>query len=91
MKLNTTSVPAINAYDKGFKLGISSSLKDEKLDLKQIKNPYHKIFSRVQFDGFVGGIKDGYLQGIKQRENHRAYARLKQLDRTKKNDRELER
>ena len=90
MKKNNTSANALNAYNDGFRRGIDIALQDETLNLKKI-NPYHAIFNRVCWEGFNNGSKDGFMQGIRNRENHRAFARLKELDKIKQQTKEQDR
>ncbi len=90
MKLNkVASTPSLNAYNDGFRRGIDVALENKKLDLKKI-NPFNLILNRSSWEGFNTGAKDGFLQGIRQREQQRAFTRLKELEKIKRQGKERE-
>jgi hypothetical protein len=76
MKRKRFSISALNAYNEGYKRGIDIALANK--ELTKI-NPYSPLFNRSCWEGFGKGLKDGFLQGVKQREQQQAYQRLKEL------------
>ena len=90
MKRGIKSSPALNAYNEGFRRGMDFALEDKELNIKQL-NPYSPFLNRLCWEGFQNGATDGFHQGIRQREQHRAYVRLKELDKIRKHTPEKER
>jgi hypothetical protein len=76
MKRKRFSISALNAYNEGYKRGIDIALANKELTKM---NPYSLFYNRSCWEGYGKGLKDGFLQGVKQREQQQAYERLKEL------------
>ena len=76
MKRKRLSTSALNAYNEGYKRGIDIALSNK--ELTKI-NPYSPFYNRRCWEGFGKGLKDGFLQGAKQKEQQQAYKRFKEL------------
>ncbi len=61
---------------RGTKKGIDTALEDKELEKS---NPYNPFYKRELWEAYSKGLKDGFVQGVKQREQQRTYQQLKEL------------